>query len=113
MKLRLFPTAALIAGTALLAAPSASASYMGKCNKLIDAWDTCRATGGACKAEQTALETECKCHKQKGEEWKLVMAAVGKDGVCAPDWPPPTIPDPSPPPREDSGDKHEPEQRGR
>ena len=112
MKLRLFPAIALAVSAAAFAVPTASASYMDTCNKLIDAWDTCRATGDACKAEQKALEEQCKCHKQKGDDWKLVTAAVSKDGVCGEDWPPPTIPHPDPPPREDANGTHEPEQRG-
>jgi len=88
----------------------ASASYMSNCNKLIKAWDECRADGGDCKAEQKTLETECKCHKQKGDEWKLVIAAVGKDGVCAPrPWPPTPPPDPSPPRHDDSD--HQPDDK--
>ena len=96
---------------ALMAAPSASASYMKKCEALIAEWDTCRETGAACKTEQKAIVEHCKCHKQKGDEWKLVMAAVGKDGVCAPEWPSTPVPDPSPPPH-DKSNPPAPEQRG-
>lgn len=113
MRMKLLSAAALMGCSAMLAAPPASASYMDTCNKLIDAWDTCREAGKACKAEQTAIEEECKCHKQKGEEWKLVMAAVGKDGVCETEWPTTEVPDPSPPPRENPKDTHDTEQRQR
>ncbi|MEM9053795.1 MAG: hypothetical protein AAGB16_00590 [Pseudomonadota bacterium] len=76
----------------------ASASYMQKCDKLISAWAACQETSSACKAEQTAIETQCKCHVQKGDDWKLVNAAVEKDDVCG--HPPEDItvpPPPSPP----------------
>lgn len=77
----------------------ASASYMEKCNALISSWQACQETGGACKSEQTAIETQCKCHAQKGNDWKLVNAAVEKDDVCGspPDdyiIPPPPQPQP-------------------
>ena len=77
----------------------ASASYMQKCGELISTWEACQETGGACKAEQTAIETQCKCHVQKGDDWKLVNAAVEKDDVCGspPDdyiIPPPPQPQP-------------------
>lgn len=96
----------LISGLAALSAASlaialpASASYMQKCNALISDWENCQESGSSCKSEQKAIEQQCKCHKQKGDEWKLVTAAVGKDGVCAPDWPedtPPIEADPVPP----------------
>jgi len=74
----------------------ASASYMQKCNELISAWEACQETGGACKPEQTKIETECKCHVQKGDDWKLVTAAVAKDDVCG--HPPEDIILPPPPP---------------
>ncbi|MGE0668133.1 MAG: hypothetical protein AB7O49_16375 [Sphingomonadales bacterium] len=82
------------AAIALLATPS-SASYMQKCDKLISAWKTCKSGGGACKSEQTVIEEECRCHQLIRNEWKLIMAAVGKDGVCAPR--PPGDPVPIPP----------------
>ena len=105
---------AAAAAFSIMTAPTASASYMEKCNALIEKWDTCRESGDACKAEQKAIEEECKCHKQKGDDWKLVMAAVGKDGVCAPEWPEDTPPDPSPPPhdRHDNDGQRNTEQRG-
>lgn len=76
----------------------ASASYMQKCNELISKWSTCQETGGDCSAQQKLIETECKCHVQKGDDWKLVNAAVEKDDVCG--HPPGdiTIPPPPPPP---------------
>lgn len=74
----------------------ASASYMQKCNKLISTWSACQETGAACKAEQKAIEAECKCHVQKGDDWKLVNAAVEKDDVCG--HPPEDIILPPPPP---------------
>lgn len=98
--------------TGIFAMP-ASASYMQKCNTLISAWESCQEAGGACKAEQTAIETQCKCHVQKGDDWKLVNAAVEKDGVCG-DPPPEDIilpPPPQPPAKpivqkpHDAGDK--------
>ena len=97
--------AALSAASMAIALP-ASASYMETCNALIADWEKCRANGSVCKAEQKALEEQCKCHIQKGDEWKLVTAAVGKNGVCAPGWPedrPPIETDPVPPPRDSSG----------
>jgi len=100
MNLKITAAFAVFAALGLGFAPEASASYMEKCKVLIADWDKCRESGSACKAEQKALEERCKCHKQKGDEWKLVMAAVGKDGVCAPEWiiTPPA--DPSPPPHD-------------
>ena len=74
----------------------ASASYMQKCNNLISAWSACQETGGACADEQKAIETQCKCHVQKGDDWKLVNAAVEKDDVCG--HPPEDITIPPPPP---------------
>ena len=102
MKSKYLTGFAVAAGFCVFAAPTASASYMEKCNALIETWDNCKESGNACKAEQKAIEEQCKCHRQKGDDWKLVMAAVGKDGVCAPDWPEDTPPpydieDPVPP----------------
>lgn len=74
----------------------ASASYMQKCNELISTWNACQETGGACAEEQKVIETECKCHVQKGDDWKLVNAAVEKDDVCG--HPPEDIVIPPPPP---------------
>ncbi|MCI4643514.1 MAG: hypothetical protein MRY64_01895 [Hyphomonadaceae bacterium] len=100
MRLKLLSSGALLGAIAALAAPPASASYMENCKALIADWDACRTKGEACKSEQEAIETECKCHAQKGDEWELVMAAVGKDNVCETEWPPTDIPDSSPPPHE-------------
>ena len=83
----------------MLGATNANASYMSKCNTLISAWEQCKESGSACTAETTAIVEQCKCHRLRQGEWKLVTAAVGKDGVCAPrPWPPTDVPDPSPPP---------------
>ena len=117
MRMKYFAAFIAAAGFGVFAAPAASASYMEKCNALIEKWDTCKETGQACKAEQKVIEEECKCHKQKGDDWKLVMAAVGKDGVCAPDWPedvpPYELEDPVPPRQPTTKeDHHTPEQRG-
>ena len=106
-----------IISAGLFAMP-ASASYMQNCSKLIAAWEACQETGAACKAEQTAIETECKCHVQKGNDWKLVNAAVEKDDVCGhppedlilpppPPPPPPIIRVPHDPPGD--GDKGKPD----
>jgi len=111
MNFRFFSGFVAVGAIALATAPAASASYMEKCEALIAEWDACKETGSACKPQQKALEEQCKCHKQKGDEWKLVMAAVGKDDVCEKDWPTPPPPDPSPPPH-DKGDVHIPEKRG-
>ncbi len=78
----------------MLGATNANASYMSKCNTLIEAEANCKASGRACIAQTTAIVEQCKCHAFKQGEWKLVTAAVGKDGVCAP----PQDPSPPPPP---------------
>lgn len=89
-------------GAGLLAATPAQASYMSKCEKLIKAWDVCMESSGSCEAETKAIEEQCKCHAQKGDEWKLIMAAVAKDNVCGKvDWPKDPPPDPSPPRQND------------
>lgn len=80
----------------VLGASSANASYMSNCNTLISAWEACKETGQSCAAENTAIEKQCKCHVLKGNDWKLIKAAVGKDGVCG--KPPTTIIIPPPPP---------------
>ena len=86
------------------AAPGASASYMEECKAFISEWEVCLASGGDCSKEEDVIETECRCHEKKGDEWKLVMA-VASDGVCDAtyDDPPdiPVTPPPhSPPPRD-------------
>ena len=83
-------SAALVAGA--LAIGPAQASYTSNCNTLINAWKTCKEAGGACKAEHQKIVKQCKCHRLKRGTWKLIIAAVGKDGVCAPR----VIEDPSP-----------------
>lgn len=99
----------------------ANASYMSTCKALITDWETCRETGSECKPETTKIEENCKCHVQKGDDWKLVMAAVAKDDVCG--HPPEDIiipPPPPPPPRlikrapiaGDAGDKGGGENKG-
>ena len=95
MKLTLL--AASVAGLAMVT--PAQASYTIKCDGLIKAWKTCMKASGSCQAETEAIETQCKCHRLKGGEWKLIMSAVAKDNVCGKDWPPDPPPDPSPPPR--------------
>ena len=87
------------------AAPGASASYMEECKAFISEWEVCLASGGDCSKEEDVSETECRCHEETGDEWKLVMAAVASDGVCDAtyDDPPdiPVTPPPhSPPPRD-------------
>lgn len=81
-----------------LGAADANASYMSNCNKLIAAWEKCTSAGGACKAEKTAIDEQCKCHRLKQGEWKLVTAAVGDDGVCGKPPEDIIIPPPPPPP---------------
>lgn len=93
----------------------ASASYMKKCNTLISSWQNCQETGGDCSTRQAKIEAECKCHAQKGGEWKLVNAAVEKDDVCGfvpddiilppPPPPPPTIIRQPPQPAGNGGEK--------
>jgi hypothetical protein len=92
--------AAVISATVfagLLAAAPANASYMIKCNALIDTHMTCLAGGGACKAEYKAVEEECKCHKFIRGEWKFVVEAVGSDDVCSASIPEDDVPPPSEP----------------
>lgn len=84
-----------VIATITFAAP-ASASYMQNCNKLIGEWEACQESSEACQSEQVAIEKECKCHVQKGDDWKLVTAAVAKDDVCG--HPPEDIIIPPPPP---------------
>lgn len=108
-----------------LAIPSsADASYMIKCNALIDEHIKCIAQDGVagCTEMQANIEEECKCHQFHPNipSWKTVMAAVAKDGVCGDRDPkdPPLIKDPSPPPGGGHGGgdnietKPEPEGRG-
>ena len=94
----------------IIGATPVQASYMSNCNKLIAAWEACKEAGGKCVAESKRIEVECKCHRLRQGSWKLVTAAVGKDGVCAPPWPPTGAPDPSPPPhdRTDEPEKRKP-----
>lgn len=94
MKIR--PIALLGAlGAASLFAGPASADYMGTCNKLISTWKTCVSSSGSCAGEEQAIRTQCKCHELKGDEWKLVMAAVAESNVCG-NEDPPTIEIPPP-----------------
>ncbi len=76
----------------------ASASYISKCDALIQDWKQCRTTGKLCLARQATIEEHCKCHALKGDEWKLVTAAVGEDGVCRNRITTIEIPPPPPPP---------------
>ncbi len=76
----------------------ASASYMSTCNALISEWKTCTESSADCSAQTSKIETNCKCHVQKGDEWKLVMAAVADDGVCGAPPEDIIIPPPPPPP---------------
>lgn len=87
-----------------LASPIASASYMETCKALISEWDACRETGGDCTKQTTVIEETCKCHAQKGDEWKLVNAAVAKDGVC--DAADPPVPEDINPPPADPPNRH-------
>ncbi len=82
----------------MLGAATANASYISKCNTLISAWEECKTTGQRCTAEKAAIEKQCKCHVLKGDDWKLVVAAVGKDGVCGKLPDDIIIPPPPPPP---------------
>ena len=101
---------------------TASASYMETCSALIGEWETCRETSADCKSETVKIETNCKCHVQKGDEWKLVMAAVADDGVCGTPPEDIVIPPPPPPPTRNfvkpnagagnGGDKGDGEHRG-
>ena len=75
----------------------ANASYMMKCNELIGAHMACLETGEACKAEHKVVEEECKCHSFIRGEWKLVVAAVGKDDVCSASIPEDDVPPPHEP----------------
>lgn len=84
-----------VIATVVFAAP-ASASYMQNCKKLIGEWEACQESSGSCESQQLAIENECKCHVQKGNDWKLVNAAVAKDDVCG--HPPEDIILPPPPP---------------
>ena len=104
-------------------AEPASASYIETCKTLISEWETCRETSADCKSETLKIETNCKCHVQKGDEWKLVMAAVADDGVCGAPPEDIIIPPPPPPPTRiitqppggagaGAGDKDAGEQRG-
>ena len=87
---------ALIAFGALAATP-ANASYMSKCNELITKWQTCKETSGNCRPETNIIVKECKCHSLKSGKWKLVTAAVGKDGVCNATYPYDDTPQPGDP----------------
>jgi len=80
-----------------LAASSANASYMSNCNELISAWQTCTETSEDCSAENAIIVKECKCHSLKSGTWKLVTAAVGKDGVCNATYPYDDTPQPGDP----------------
>lgn len=100
--------AASVLGLGAFAALPASASYMKDCEKLITAWEKCMAATGECTAEEKKIEEECKCHRKKNDEWKLVTAAVGKDGVCDAPLPPDEpvkVPPPGVPADPDDGDR--------
>ena len=88
MTIRILATAGAAALAATMVPTTASASYAEKCKELINAWNVCRETQEDCSAEETAIEEQCKCHKRKGDDWKIVVAAVGDDGVCDADWGP-------------------------
>ncbi len=111
-KLSLALSAGAAIALAIVITPgTASASYMSECNTLIEKWETCKETQEDCTTQTKAIVEQCKCHRLRQGEWKLVMAAVGKDGVCAPEWPPTDVPDPSPPPHPDRTDNAD-EQKG-
>lgn len=84
------------ASVMMFAAAPASADYMSDCDKLIATYDDCRAGGGRCTAEAKRIEAECKCHVQKGGEWRVVKASLTYDGVCDPEWPDGGKPIPTP-----------------
>lgn len=97
---RLATTLSVMIGSAALFAAPASADYMGRCDKLISEWKTCISTTGSCAREEATIRKKCKCHALKGNEWKLVMAAVAESNVCGNEDPPTIeIPPPSEPPR--------------
>jgi hypothetical protein len=96
MKTKLYILGSVMA-FGMLAATNANASYMSKCNKLIAAEAACKETGQSCAAETTAIAEQCKCHVPKGDDWKLVTAAVGKDGVCNATFPYDDVPPPGDP----------------
>ncbi len=88
---------ALLGLGALAMSSPASASYMQTCDALIADWKSCKAKGANCSAKTSAIETQCKCHALKGNEWKLIMAAVAKNNVCGSnpeDVPPIKLPEP-------------------
>ena len=78
----------------MMGAANANASYMSNCNELISAWEACKEAGQSCAAENTAIVEQCKCHRLKQGSWKLVTAAVGKDGVCNATFPYDDVPPP-------------------
>ncbi len=92
---RLAALTGLFSASLLFASP-ASADYMGTCTKLIEDWKSCVSTSGSCSVQQKKIETECKCHALKGDEWKLVMAAVAESNVCGSPVPDDKIGDPEP-----------------
>ena len=96
--IRAFMIAVAVTLLAGLTMPStADASYMSKCTKLIAAETECLKGGGVCKEETQTIVDECKCHRKKGDEWKLVTAAVGKDDVCSATFPHDDTPEPTDP----------------
>lgn len=97
MTYRKYLIASAVMTVGMLGASTAQASYMSDCNALISKWENCTKAGQSCTTEFKTIEKECKCHRLQQGEWKLVMAAVGKDGVCAPAWPDEPVPDPAPP----------------
>lgn len=103
--LKIFATAGAVALAATIAPNTASASYMSKCKELINAWNVCSETQEDCTAEESAIEEQCKCHVRKGDEWKIVVAAVGDDGVCDADWGPNPKDKPKKKHGHDSGDE--------
>lgn len=99
--IRLSLLSAAMAVGFMLSPESASASYMSNCNALIGQWNQCQQAGGNCSPIEARITAECKCHRKINNEWKLVTAAVGKDGVCNP-----TIPYDDVPPPGDPRDPH-------
>ncbi len=89
-------TGFLITGVASML--PASASYMKTCNGLIEKWNTCQESESDCSEQTKVIEETCKCHAQKGDEWKLIQAAVAKDDVCGKPPQDITLPPPPPPP---------------
>ena len=95
IRLKVSVASSIIAAGTILSFAPASASYMSNCNALISKWQACLESGGSCSTQENTILAECKCHKKKGNDWKLVTAAVGKDGVWNPTIPYDDVPKPT------------------